>query len=518
MASRKSNARAQKNRRDRPATSRPVQGDQQSHQRAAFQFGVRDLVVILASAAAGVGGVFLWHTVSEPAVATPLAPEAVSPQLAAYLAPFLASARAAPRDPAQHVELGLIYEANEMWAEAEFSFATAAQLEPEEPMAFYHQAIALRELGQTEAASDLFARITSQQPDFAPAELQLGLLLLDRGESAAAEEHFQRVLALAPEEPAGHVGLAEVRLQQEAYKEAAELLEAALSLSPRDDSIRYRLGLAYRGLGRVEDARRELAAGGKGGKPQLNDAWSRRLPEHAKGLARQLRFGIVLLNMGQPSAAVDVFEEARRWHPDNPDVLNNLGVAQMRSGQVVQARETFERVQQIAPDRHEAIVNLAMCSLMQQQHTQALEYADEAVEIAPHVAEVYSVRASCLEAFDRLDEAYTAREEAIRLAPRNADFQRRMGLLCLKLQRTADAIEHFASAVALAPHDLDGHLGLCDAYLANGEPNRARELLESVRGRAPRDRRVSLMAAHLEADAERRGLNDGDPMTTGVSR
>lgn len=246
-----------------------------------------------------------------PAVVVPAELEQLEPQLQAYLKSFLERVRQAPREAQSHATLGLVYEANELWPQARSCFQNAVRLDPKQPLARYHLAIATLEVGDRAAAIALLEGLTKRFPDFAPGYHRLGVELLETGAIEEATSAFERVIALEPREHAGYVGLADAKLRVRDFAGAAELLEKALDLKPDDGTARHLLGEAYRGLGRVDDARRELGRAANAGAVMMIDPWTRQLPEHAKGLSRQTRRALAHMNAGNHATAAELLAVSR---------------------------------------------------------------------------------------------------------------------------------------------------------------------------------------------------------------
>ena len=85
-----------------------------------------------------------------PPVETTISPS--EPAVAELVRSKVDRVLASPGDAAAHGSLGLAYEANGLWEEAEACFANAAALDPNEVLWSYHQALALQEMGRTDDA------------------------------------------------------------------------------------------------------------------------------------------------------------------------------------------------------------------------------------------------------------------------------------------------------------------------------------------------------------------------------
>jgi Flp pilus assembly protein TadD len=129
-----------------------------------------------------------------------------------------------PSMPDVHYELGATLIRLDRPAEAIPEFQTALKLDPPDLDAKYDLAYALLETQQKDAAIPLLQSVLAVNPNYSEAQYQLGKLLLD----------------------------------QDKVGEAASHLESCAKLDPDNAIVHYQLQVAYRRMGRKEDANREL--------------------------------------------------------------------------------------------------------------------------------------------------------------------------------------------------------------------------------------------------------------------
>jgi tetratricopeptide (TPR) repeat protein len=130
-----------------------------------------------------------------------------------------------PSMPDVHYELGATLIRLDRPAEAIPELQTELKRDPQDVDAKYYLAFALLETQQKEAAVPLLRSVLMTNPNYAEAQYQLGKVLLDENK----------------------------------VDEAAQHLEAAAKLDPGNAIVHYQLQVAYRRMGRGEDANRELA-------------------------------------------------------------------------------------------------------------------------------------------------------------------------------------------------------------------------------------------------------------------
>jgi len=144
------------------------------------------------------------------------------------------------------------------------SYLQAVKLDPHSPKALLGLALAQEREGKTQDAQTTFEKGIRQFPNNAVLHQEYGkMLLIFRGDDPeASEAHAVSLLtkALALDEglAVAHFELGNLALSKGQLAQAVTQLEAAAKLSPTDSRAHYALSRAYRRLGRVDDADREL--------------------------------------------------------------------------------------------------------------------------------------------------------------------------------------------------------------------------------------------------------------------
>lgn len=411
-------------------------------------------------------GAAAWRLRPLPEIAVPADLATMEPDLRAYVGEYIERVRAEPRNWERHGELGLVYEANDRWADARAAFRVAADLAPSgEPHPAYHLALVTFQAGDPAGATALLRDVTRAHPTFAPAHHRLGVALLDAGRPEEARPLFERVIELVPDDAAGHVGLAETRIRAGDLPGAVELLQHALKVAPRNGTARHLLGTAFRGLGRMDEAERELLLAEGAGAHVMVDAWTLRIPPHARQIQRRMARATAFMDAGRGAEAVKQFEEILASHPGNPEVMNNLAVMHLRLGDHEAARTWLRRCEEANPSNVATAYNLALVERDMGLLGDALAHAGRAVEAAPRVATYRVMQASIL----------------------------------ASLGRHADAVESWRAAAGIDASDLEAQLGLAESLLALHRVPEAARALAAARVLAPGDPAVVDLAARIAA-------------------
>jgi tetratricopeptide (TPR) repeat protein len=142
------------------------------------------------------------------------------------------------------------------------SFLDATDIDPSDPRAYPFLASAAGISGdERERARNSFKRYLDRKPDSAAANYFYALMLLR--ENAAADEArietlLKRVIRLDPNLAKAHLQLADLYAQRTDDESAVPEYEAAVRLAQDLGEAHYRLAMAYKRTGRVDQSAREM--------------------------------------------------------------------------------------------------------------------------------------------------------------------------------------------------------------------------------------------------------------------
>jgi tetratricopeptide (TPR) repeat protein len=124
-----------------------------------------------------------------------------------------------------------------------------------------------------------------------------------------------------------------------------------------------------------------------------------------------------LLDQNRFSEAEMESRKSLQIKPDNPGVLNILGIALSRQGKYDQAIEYYNKALQIKPKYIAAHDNIARTLALQGKFDQAAEHFTEVLRLAPDSAEAYYRLGQILAQSGKINEAVTHFEKALHLKP-----------------------------------------------------------------------------------------------------
>lgn len=477
----------------------------------------RTRLTLLAVFATAAIGVWAWR-LTAPSPAEPPLPAALDemdPAVAALIRNAAAAVRLHPSDARVWHRLAMVYHANGLPVLAAQCYGTTIELDPAQPKAWYRLALTRGDLADLPGAIEA-GRVAASRTDYPPAHWRLGFWLLDQGDLDEAERAFRD--ALDAGDPAGRFGLARVFLQRQEPDEAVALLEPiAMAPGPVGAYANQLLGLAYRGLDRMDDAETAFLRA-RGAKAEFVDPWRTEVMTLRPGLESRLDTAKRLMQQARVRDALTILETTRQDHPGNANVLNNLGIAYRAAGRLEDSQRVLDEAVQRQPDFCPARLSLALTLLARAGdarqtraeapalRARALDHLNAALTVNPSYAPALGTRAAMLAEADRLDEALAGYLDASRCEPGNPFWLLEAGRLQLRLEQWRDAASSLERVTALAPIP-EAMLGLARALLELGLYDDAEDAIEEARTIDPTLPGLSAMEQELQQRRQRQGAS-----------
>ena len=269
------------------------------------------------------------------------------------------------------------------------------------------------------------------------------------------------------------------------FDEALAAIKKAKALSPRNPRVLMTLGKLYLQMDRMEDAEAAFRA--------------------AATYTKNPRVGVAaaqsMLSHERPELAVEFLEPLRASHPNNPDILINLGIAYIHTGRANEGRDILLEAIRRDASLFEAHINLASYYLGEGQEEEALDFADRAVALAPSLGQAHYTQGRVLRKLGRNQEAADSLNNAVRLDVRNRKFLLEAGNACIRAKRFSDALEHFSALSDLMPSRWEPWFGRARANFGLRQYGDAERAIEAALDLAPDEPRLLDIARQL---AERR--------------
>jgi tetratricopeptide (TPR) repeat protein len=336
-----------------------------------------------------------------------------------------------------------------------------------------------------------------------PADLACrdGLVALDRGDLAAARQNFDKSLTLNPKHVGALVGLAEVDLQSRKYEAALQYIHKASDIQPNNWFVQTVLGhylFFQRRYAEAEAAlKKAIALDASAARPhlELGDLYlvgmhrpQDAIPAYRAGLAldpKLARAHYALANAlaetGDSKGAESEFSEAVRLDPQNPLMLEALGVFYTHHRQYGQALDAYSKALSVQPKFLPAYLARGDIFLAMGQRDKALDEYNAALKVAPNFADAYTKIGLFYEGESAIDKAEEAYLNAIKLDHKQAAAYN--NLAWLEAQRKArldEALAWAKRAVELQPGDTTFQDTLGWVYRTRGELSQAAAVLQKA--------------------------------------
>lgn len=354
---------------------------------------------------------------------------------------------------AAYGELGKLFLAADAFAEAEPCYLNAHTLAPDDYRWTYYLAHVYRLEGESIKAAAFFERTLATRPDDVAALVWLGDMYLDQGRPDEAEPLFSKALAKQPRVASVQLGLGRVALQKRDWAGAIDHLEKALELDRRVSVAHYPLAMAYRAVGKIEQAEAHLRLRG--------DVTTGPPDPLMQAVAEVLHSSVALENRGDRAmvagdftAAVTQFTRALDLAPDSLSLRQKLGTALSLTGDVPGALKEFQEVLRRSPDFAPAHYSLGVLLLGDGQVDLAIERFAAAVRSDPTYLQARLQLANTLRRRQRFDASAREYTDVIKMDPRVAEARFGQAIALARLQRYQDARDRLLEATRLFPDRL----------------------------------------------------------------
>ena len=428
-----------------------------------------------------------WDRIG-PAPPEPPDLEQMDAEVASLIGQAIAAARRHRGDEDLRMELGMVYEANELPEYARTCYEQVVRARERDPRAWYRLGIVRLQTGDADGALEAMQRVIALEPELVAAHARSGHLQLDSGGIEQAAHHIERALELDPDHEVSLIGLVRLHLERRQPDEAIALLQQKRLLERDNRGYAHRLlAAAHRQMGDLPAAQRALA---RAGDRRLSwpDPHARELAGLKAGARNRRTVARAMMRRGQYAEAIPLLVQASREDPGNPRILNTLATCQLEVGQFTACIATLREALKLDPDNYWTNVSLAQAQwVMSRSQTvdlaDALEHAEHAIRLQPELAQAWVTKGRILMNLQRPAEAVDALKRAFAIDARDPSILTQAGFLECDLERWAQAIETLETA---ADHDRISAtplVGLARACMGLGDLECAEAALEAARDR-----------------------------------
>ena len=345
-------------------------------------------------------------------------------------------------------ELAQILHVYELFDGAEAAYRNAMRLAATDHRWPHLLGYLFAQTGRFDEAAEQFEAVLRQNRSHREAAAHLADVNLRRGRLTVAREQFQ---AIAEAFPAfANNGLGEIALREERFDEAIRRFQAVLDRVPSASAVHYPLAMAYRGLGRVDDARRHLDLRGTGS-VRVSDPVVDRIRTLVRGERGLVLQGRELYEAGQFREAADAFRRAAAAAPASATAHVNLGLALVQLGDRNAAIAAFRAAVDAAPEDVAAHASLGALFADSGRLGEAAEHLRAAFERSPEAAATRTLLVRTLIRLGRTDDALAVLTRAASLDPDDEAVTVDLAILLADRTRYREAIVRLNEAYQRHP-------------------------------------------------------------------
>lgn len=279
--------------------------------------------------------------------------------------------------------------------------------------------------------------------------LQRGLDLHRAGRLQEAKQWYQKILSAEPEHFDALQLAAALETQLGNHAIALSLFEVALALNPRKAALHNNLGITFRALKRLDQARTSFEQALRID-PQLTDAC--------------LNLGLTLHDLRRFDEAVGMFARAIALNPVHADAYFNKGNSLRALNRFEEALVCFSNAIRLNPDHAGAYFSCGNALHQLHRFDEALVSYKEAIRIKPDYASALNNCGMTLHALGRADEALTYYSKALQINPHESEYFNNQGNALRKINRHGEALSSYAEAIRLNPTSVDAYVNRGVAY------------------------------------------------------
>ena len=433
------------------------------------------------------------------------------PELRARVAAALRRTEQEPRDASAAGALGMLLHAHDQLEPAAVWYGRARGLAPGAFEWAYLEGVVQGRLGHNEAAAAAFADALETRPRYLPARLKRAEALLATGDLAASAALYGAILADEPRSPQARYGMGRVEAARGRTAAAAEHYLEATRLVEDFGAAQYALALAYRDLGREEEARSRLAIYQKHllGAPPLEDPVLEEVLRLKEGAREHLAEGVRLGKVGDVLGSIREHERALADDPGLAQAHANLISLYGRQERWDQVEQHYRAAVALAPGLTDVHYDYGVALTRQGRARDAADVFRKALEINPYHARAHNNLGALLLEEGRFEEAAvelraaTANEPGFRLARFN------LGRVLVAQGRLREAISELEKILTPEDEETPRYLyALGAACVRAGEREKGVARAQEARRKAEALGQAELVRS---IDRDLRGLAAGPP-------
>jgi putative PEP-CTERM system TPR-repeat lipoprotein len=346
--------------------------------------------------------------------------------------------------------------------------------------------------------------IRASQPNDPAIEMLLAAIHEKKGNYAAARKSAEAALERQPSYAPAVVQLAKLDVQGGHLREARRRLETFIDKEPNNVQALLALGELGASLGAKEEEivgwleRARISGKGPVRATVLQARYylAANLPSKASEITQQAlsdqpdnpvlieTLGLAELAAGHPGAAISAFSKLAKLQPQSPVAWYQLGVAQKTDGNRASAAFSLRKALSLKPDYLDAQVALADVDIRGGRYTEARQIAGQVQKQAP--AAGHAIEGDILSSEKRFPQALSAYQLAYR-AQATAPIAIRIFIVLKELRRVEEGYALLEEWIKGHPSDTAVRSYLAYDYLQSGKEKAAAAHYQAIVEAQPRN-------------------------------
>jgi Tfp pilus assembly protein PilF len=398
----------------------------------------------------------------------------------------------------------------------------ALELAPNESA--LHETLALLEVGDPAQSSLVEAEMKKSvalDSKSVNAKLLLAAFYIKNSRWPEAEQTSWSAIATDPKNLSARKTLAEVFLKQGNQAKAEQVLRQTSSdLADNPQAVRI-LADYYISTGKIDKARAEFASLAQKYPKNLavqegyvrilievkdyasaQSVISELMKKNSKDPQVAVLNGIVLLNNGKPTDAVNALQGAASNAPKDAFIQLWLGKAAQAKGDSGLAETSFRQAAQLNPRALEAQEQLARIAMQRGDTNMLADVASKTLAAAPHFPGGYVWQAMVELKRNAPDKAEADLKTAISTAPQSPQAYLMLGDLRLSQKRLPEAATLLQQALDRDPNSVPALRGLVTCDLSKKQPAQALARLNAQIARSPNNSGFYDLLAQLQVGSK----------------
>lgn len=417
-----------------------------------------------------------------------------------------AAARKQPQDADAVGKLGMLLDTYHRSEEAALCYRRAHLLAPAAfKWLYYWGSLLLRERKMGEALPILTSALRLE-PEYLPAKLKLGEALLGAGKTEEAGKIYEGILTDYSDTAEAYYGLGRVKAALGDQAAAAELYRQACELFPTYGAAHYGLAVAYRKLGRIQEAEEQANLHERNNYivPPLADPLRDEFRALDRSAATHLERGIQLEQVGRTDDAIAETEKALKLDPSLAKAHLNLLILYAKTGKAMQAEEHYKSLLALAPGQFpDAYYNYGVLLRDQGKFDEAEQAFRKTLALTPSNDAAHDNLGYLLERQGKFEEAANEYKKAIDANPMSRQAHFKLGRILVNQRHYAEAIEQLQQTLTPVDEATPSYeYALGAAYGRAGNREQALHYLEQAKDMATVRGQSSLLS-EIEKDIER---------------